>query len=225
MAGLERTRRLAAILVLCACADAQAAGGHFAVDDASLLDAGACEQETWISGLRRGAQLLHAGVNCRVGPIELDGAGEHARGDGASATHWNLEFKWAHDLDASWSIGLDAQPVWSVQQDPHYVGTRSYAILTWKAAARALVNANAGRDWLRRDGDFARGGLSLEWQAVDGWTLIGERFLESGTHYARIGTHRAGERGWSADLSYAQRLAGPARSFWSLGLTLPLERR
>jgi hypothetical protein len=208
----------------CACAGAQAAGGHFAVDDASLLEAG-CEQETWVSHFQRGTQLLHAGVNCRVGPIEFDGAGESSRSQGVGSTQWNLEAKWAHELDPSWSIGLDAQPFWSVQQDPHYVGTRSYAILTWKPDEHLQLNADAGRDWLRRDRDFARGGLSFEWQAFGAWTLVGERFVDTGTHYARLGTHWAGERGWSADLSYAQRLAGPARSSWSLGLTVPLRLR
>ena len=224
MAIIRGKRRSAvATAVLCACAAAHAAGGHFAVDDASLLDPDRCEEETWVSRGERGTQLLHAGVNCRVGPVELDGAGEHSRAGDASATQWNLEVKWAHDLNEAWSIGLDAQPFWSVQQDPHYVGTRSYAILTWKPTHELVLNANAGRDWLRRDHDFARGGVSFEWEAWDRWTLIGERYLETGTHYARAGTHWAGGRRWSLDLSYAHRLAGPGASTWSLGVTLPLD--
>jgi hypothetical protein len=225
MAIIQGTRRAAAATaLLCGCAGAQAAGGHFSVDDASLLEGAQCEQETWISAYRHRQQLLHAGINCRIGPVELDGAGETARADGRSAAQWNLEVKWARDVTEQWSIGLDVQPAWSVQQDPHYVGARSYVIATWSPVNRLAVNFNAGRDWWRGERDLPRGGAALEWQAIPGWTLIAERYLENETHYARAGAHWVVGRRWSLDLSHARRLAGPLPSYWSLGLTVPLGR-
>jgi len=72
-------RAAIALAVMAAASAAQTAGGHFSVDDASLVEPGRWEQETWYSRSRRGADLLHAGFNFRVGAIELDGAAEGAR--------------------------------------------------------------------------------------------------------------------------------------------------
>jgi hypothetical protein len=218
-------RAMLALLAACACAGAHAAGGHFAVDDASLLEPGHCEEETWFSRYQEGGRLLHAGVNCRVGPVELDGAGELTHAEGASATQWNLEVKWAHELDEldeQWSIGADLQPFWGAHQDPKYAGTRFNAIVTWHPAQRLALNFNAGHDWLTRARDLPRGGVSVEWQALDAWTLVLERYLETDTHYVRAGAHWEIGGRWSLDLSRAQRLSGPAPSYWTLGVTIPI---
>jgi hypothetical protein len=111
MRNRPRSRGLLAFAALWACAGAHAAGGHFSVDDASLLEPGHCEEETWASRFDGGAHSLHAGVNCRVGPVEIDGAAETARADGTSATQWNLEVKWARELNEEWSIGAGLQPI------------------------------------------------------------------------------------------------------------------
>lgn len=220
----SRARGLAALAALCACAAARSAGGHFSVDDAGLLEPGECEQESWASRYAGGARLLHAGANCRVGPVEIGGAGEAARDDGRFATQWNLEVKWARELAEPWSVGLDLQPTWTQHAGPRY-GTRFNAIATWQAAPGLAVNLNAGRDWWNGARNLARGGLAAEWQAIASWTLIAERYLESETHFLRLGARWDGGRAWNVDLSYAQRLAGPVPSSWSLGLTLPLGSR
>jgi hypothetical protein len=222
MRNRPRSRGLLAFAALWACAGAHAAGGHFSVDDASLLEPGHCEEETWASRFDGGAHSLHAGVNCRVGPVEIDGAAETARADGTSATQWNLEVKWARELNEEWSIGADLQPIWAAHQDPHYAGTRFYAIATWHPIANLALNLNAGRDWWQRARDVPRGGVSAEWQATQAWTLVVERYLESETHFLRAGAHWLPGGRWSLDLSRAQRLSGPGSSYWSLGITLPL---
>lgn len=218
----DRSRGLLALAAWCACAAARAAGGHFSVDDASLLEPGQCEEETWASRYDGGGHLLHAGINCRVGPVEIDGAGENAHADGSSATAWNLELKWARDLDEQWSVGADLQPIWAAQQHPHYAGTRFYAIATWHPVKSLAVNANLGRDWWSGAPDQPRGGVSLEWEVAEPWTLIVERYLESETHFVRAGAHWTPNGRWSLDLSRAQRLSGPGASYWTLGITLPL---
>ena len=51
---------------------AWAAGGHYAVDDAVILEPEACQVEFWIDKAADGrGTLLHAGPACRVGPVEL----------------------------------------------------------------------------------------------------------------------------------------------------------
>lgn len=50
---------------------ANAAGGHQAVDDATLLDAGRCKFERWAERDTGGARsLYHLGTGCRVGAVE-----------------------------------------------------------------------------------------------------------------------------------------------------------
>lgn len=218
----NRSRDLLALAAWCACAAARAAGGHFVVDDASLLEPGHCEEETWASHYDGGTRLLHAGINCRVGPVEINGAGEGARGADGSATTWNLEVKWARKLDEQWSVGADLQPTWAPRQDPHYAETRFYAIATWHPLKSLAVNANLGGDWGNGTRDLPRGGVSLEWELSEPWTLIVERYLEYETHFVRAGAHWTPTGRWSLDFSRAQRLAGPGASYWTLGITLPL---
>jgi hypothetical protein len=211
-------------MLACACAAAHAAGGHHAVDDATILEPGRCEQESWVSGYRGGGQLLHAGANCGVGPVEFGGAGDYARGDGASATQWNLEFKWARPVADGFALGLDLQPVWAARQHPRYAATRLNALATWNAAEGLDLHFNAGRDWLRGDRELPRGGVAAEWAPIPRWSFVAERYLDTQTHYARAGARFAGGKNWTVDGSYAQRLSGPLPSYWTLGLTIALGR-
>jgi len=205
--------------VVCACASARAMGGHFVVDDATLVDPGEWEQETWYSRSPGGSQLVHAGVNVRAGPVEINGAAEHARGGGdPTATTWNLEVKWAHPVSDRLSVGLDVQPAWTTQPVTRYAVTHFYGIASWKFEEDLLLHVNAGRDWYVRDRDFATGGIALEWAPVERWTLIGERYLQTGAHFFRAGGRWSPSPHWSWDLSYGKRLAGPGVSTWTFGL-------
>ncbi|MDE2605695.1 MAG: hypothetical protein KGL68_07225 [Burkholderiales bacterium] len=223
----RRPGRQAALIMALAgtCAVAHAAGGHHAVDDATILEPGQCEQESWVSGYRGGGQLLHAGANCRVGPVEFNGAGEHARGDGASATQWNLEMKWARPVTEGFAVGLDLMPVWAARQHPRYAATRLNALATWNVTDSLDLHFNAGHDWLRGDRDLPRGGIAAEWAPVERWSFVAERYLDTQTHYARAGARFAPGPGWSVDTSYAQRLSGPLPSYWTVGLTIALDRK
>ena len=207
-----------AVAAMGACTFAHAAGGHFSVDDASILDPGQWEQETWFSQAHGGARLLHAGLNFRVGPVELDGAVERAHGPDPSATTSNLEVKWAHALGNGFAVGLDVQPVWTTQPKSGYALTRFYGITSWKPNDTVLLNLNAGHDWVRGGPGLARGGASVEWTPTTPWTFIAERYLDSGSHFLRAGARWSPSKRWTWDLSYAHHLAGPASSTWTLGL-------
>jgi hypothetical protein len=215
--------QVAAVALACACTGAQAAGGHHAVDDATLLSRGECEAETWASRAAGGERLLHAGVNCRVGPVELGGAAEHTRADDASATEWDLEVKWAHRLVEGFSVGLDLQPRWRAHQSPRYEATRFAALATWKLAPEWALHANAGRDFVRAGRDLPNGGVAAEWTPIPRWSFVAERYLDAETHFLRAGARWEAGRQWSVDLSYARRQSGPVPSFWTLGFTIDLD--
>ena len=216
-------RALAAMVLGCTCVVSQAAGGHHAVDDAEILPRGECEQETWFSRARDGERLLHAGVGCRVGPVELGAAGEHARAGDDSATAWNLEVKWARDVADGLSVGLDLQPTWLAHRSPRFAGTRLAALATWKPVATLSLHFNAGHSFVRGERDLANGGIAAEWAPVTRWTFVAERYLESETHAVRGGARWAAGRQWTVDLSYARRLNGPVPSFWTFGLSIDLD--
>lgn len=211
-------------LLLLAAGNALAAGGHHGVDDAVILGRGDCEQESWVS---RGhdERLLHLGVGCRVGPVELGVAAErgHSAGDSGSSTAWNLEVKWAREVAEGFSVGFDVQPVWSPQSRPRFEATRFAALATWSPRTELALHLNLGRDFVRGDTDLAHHGVAVDWTPIPRWTLTLERFLEERTHFARAGVRWAGGHIWTVDFSRAQRLSGPGASNWTVGLTLDLD--
>jgi hypothetical protein len=223
MPGNKKNAVLAGLLALAACA-ARAAGGHHDVDDASILPRGECGQETWLARADGGQQRLHAGVNCRVGPVELGLAGEHRRkGEPGSVTFWALEGKWARELAEGFSVGFDLQPVFQANAHPHYAGLSAYAIATWSPHPALAVHANYGRDFEHRADDQPRGGVAFEWQPVPRWSFVAERYREQATHFVRAGARWAAGRSWTLDFSRAQRIAGPLPSTWTLGINFDLD--
>ncbi|HSV81329.1 MAG TPA: hypothetical protein VLK85_19205 [Ramlibacter sp.] len=198
---------------------AQAAGGHHSVDDADILPAGACEQENWASRAQGGARLLHVGAACRLGPVQLGAAAEYARHQGASATAWGLEVKWAHAVTDSLSLGLVAQPVWQAHLRPRYQGVSAVALASWRPRENLAFHANAGRDFVNGGDDEKRGGVAAEWMAAQDWWLTVERYREQATHFTRAGVRWLAAKNWSVDVSRAHRLAGPAPSNWTIGLS------
>jgi len=208
-------------LALLAVGEAHAAGGHHSVDDAGILEPGRCEQEDWFTWSPGGARLLHAGLNCRVGAVELGIAGEHAH-DGTSATAWNLEAKWAHKVIDGFSVGLDVQPVRVVNQHPDLEFTRFVGLATWEPRDGLDLHLNLGRDFVRSGRDLARYGVGVDWSPVKAWTLTVERYKETETHFLRGGVRWEGGSWWKLDFSRAQSLGGPTRSTWSVGVTFVL---
>lgn len=224
-AGSARIARLAsaaALLGLCS-GFAMAAGGHHAVDDAAILDEGACKVESWIAR-GGGERLLHAGAGCRVGPLELSAGADYARADGSSATGYGLAAKWAAELATGVSVGVVLAPGWQARVRPRYQGRTVLALATWAPRDDLSLHFNLGRDFLHRGDDEARHGGSVEWTPRTDWTLVLERFRAEQTHFARAGARWSFAQGWSVDLSRAQRLSGPGASDWTLGATWEFPR-
>jgi hypothetical protein len=214
--GRPRAAALAMAL-LCAGGSASAAEGHHSVDNAAILESGQCELETWLSrGSDRG-RLLHGGVNCGVGPVEVGAAAEYSRFEGESQTAWGLEVKWATELGRGFSIGAKAGPAWAAHVRPRYQGVSASALATWKATDALALHANFGRDFANGAGDEDRYGGSLEWSPAQAWSLVGERYKEGGTHFVRAGVRFFGGENWNIDLSRSQRLSGSGVSAWTLG--------
>jgi hypothetical protein len=218
-----RSAALGALLL--AAGSAWAAGGHHAVDDAEILEPQQCELEGWFSRARGGERGLHAGANCRVGPVELGVASEYARFAGESASAWGLEAKWATEVAPGLSLGAKVGPAWAAHVRPRYQCVSASALATWKARDNVALHANLGRDFVHRGEDQGRYGAAVEWAPAPAWSLMAERYKEEGTHFVRGGVRFLGGEDWSVDLSRSHRLSGPATSAWTLGGTWSFDRK
>lgn len=210
---------------LCAAAPAWAAGGHHAVDDAALLEPGQCELEGWLARAHGGERLAHAGAGCRIGPAEVGLAGEHARLDGASATGWGMEAKWAMEWREGFSVGAKVGPSWAAHARPRYQGTSVSGLATWQPHEGIALHLNLGRDLVHRGDDLSRYGASVEWSAAPAWSLVAERYKEEGSHFVRAGVRFLAAESWSIDLSRSHRLGAAGASAWTVGATRALGRR
>jgi hypothetical protein len=217
-------KRCSCAALLAASSAAFAAGGHHSVDDAAILEPGQCEVETWFSRSKDAERVLHGGLNCRVGPIELGGASEYARFGGGSETAWGLQAKWAAQVAPGFSVGVSLTPGWLARAQPRYQGAALVGLLTWSASEQLAFHANAGRDFVHGGEDQNRWGVSGEWTAEKGWSVVLERYRERATHLARAGARWAVNDAWSVDASYAHRLSGVVPSHWTLGATLLFDR-
>lgn len=202
----------------------QAAGGHHAVDDAALLEPGQCELEGWAVRPQGGGRAWHAGAGCRVGPVELGLAAEHARAGGTGTTDWLPALKWATPLGGPVSVGFSLGPQWQAQARPRYQGTAAVGLLTWAAHERLAIHLNAGRALVHRGPDERLLGLSAEWTSPAGWSAVVERDIAGEAHHLRAGLRFAVAEQWSVDFSHAHRLRGPGASAWTFGVTRLLQR-
>jgi len=217
-------RHVLAGLAVLAAGHAWAAGGHHAVDDAAILEEGKCKVEPWLTAGHGGQRLWHVGAGCRVGPVELNGAVDHARDDGASQTGYGLQTKWTYEMAPGFSAGLSLAASSLTHVRPRYQGSTLSTLFTWAARDDLAFHLNVGRDLLHRAPDQNRSGVAAELAPAAGWSLVAERFLADRTHYARAGVRWALTEGWSIDLSRAQRLRGPGESNWTLGAFWPFPR-
>ncbi len=217
-------RALAAACALSSCA-AFAAGGHFAVDDADILEPGGCKAETWYERSSQPGRALHLGAGCRVGPVELVLATEPQRQAGTSFADHSVQVKWGTEIAPGWNAGLLLQPGWQSHARPRYQGTAAIGLLSWSVLENVRLHANLGRDFVHRGSDQGRGGVNVEWAPRGGaWKVIGERYREEGGHFARAGLRWSPGQDWKVDLSRAVVVRGPGDRSWTLGLTREFDR-
>ena len=214
----RRLRAAAAVLGL-VLHEAHAAGGHHAVDDAALLEPGECQVETWFDRARGGVStLVHAGSACRLGPVELGVNVDRARSTGSDAVHsGGPQLKWAVPVTPSLSAGVVVWTAWQ-DADPRRVGSSLVIPVTWQAAEQFAVHVNLGRDFRRHGPDLQRSGAALEWAALPQWSLMAERFRESGGNFWRVGARYEVNKRLSVDLSQARGLPGGSAAWWTLGV-------
>ena len=218
-----KQRACAAFLAAC-CGGALAAGGHHAVDDAAILEPGACKVESWIERGLEGTRLLHGATGCRVGPVELVAGADYARQSGDSQTNFGLAAKWATEIAQGLSIGALLGADSQARARPRYQGSTVLGLVSWQAAPAVNLHANVGRDLVHRGEDVSRAGLSIDWTPREGWLLMAERFRQEGGHFARAGLRWTPAKDWTVDLSRAHRLRGEGESSWVLGLTREFDR-
>ncbi len=201
-----------------------AAGGHHALDDAVILEPGTCQVESWLTRSDDHQRRLHAGTGCRVGPLEIGVAAEHARQADTGDTSYGLQAKWATELLPGLRAGLSLSTGWQAHVRPRYQGSSLSGLVSWFPVNDLALHLNLGRDFVRGDADQDRSGLSVEWTARPGWSITGERYLEAQAHFVRAGLRWAISEAWSVDLSRAQRLRGPGESTWTVGATWQFAR-
>jgi hypothetical protein len=200
-------------------ATGHAAGGHFAVDDATILDPGQCQVEVWREGADHVGSVWHVGPACRAGPVELTVNADRVQGrDRATQTLLGPQIKWALPIDDRLSIGLVVAAAWR-DATADYVGATVYVPLSVQLAESLRAHVNVGRDWFHDGPTRARAGIAVEWQATPAWALVGERFRQLGGDFVRVGVHWQAEDAIGFDLSRARGLGAAAAGGWAIGVS------
>lgn len=178
-------RLIAASLILVA-RGAGAAGGHFDVDDATMLDSGHCQVEVWaFDGRSPRAEFLHVGPACHWAGIEWGLNADRIRIAGERDDTIGPQAKWVVDLidkrlaagavlAASWRTGTTGGPIVNA-----YV-----PVSIWTGPVQ--INLNLGRDHDPRTGGFRRWGAGADWTLNDTFMVTLERrsaFAQALTRY------------------------------------------
>jgi hypothetical protein len=198
---------------------AGAMGGHFDVDDATMLGPARCQVETWfVRASSAGASNAHLGPACRVGPVEASVNIDPARAGGAWQWSAGPQIKWVMPT----GLGqLAAGLVWSAAFDLSHGGRPAqtlYVPLTWKVTDTVAAHANAGADWSPSSGRTRRAGLALEWAASERITVIAEHIAFFGDRSTRIGSRIALGHASSLDVSVA-RVGPDAARAYAIGIS------
>jgi len=215
---------LAAASLTLLAAQSQAAGGHFDVDDATVLDPGRCQVEAWsVRAPAAATSVVHVGPGCRVGPVEMGLNLDRASTTGNGRTLLGPQLKWVADplVDK-----LSAGVAWSASYDLTNRGRpaqTAYVPLTWWAAEKLWVHANIGADRDAQGTRWRRRGLSGEWAASDRFTLIAERTKIFGDWTSRLGGRFSLNTSLSIDLS-AARVGPQAEHVYVVGLNQEFAR-
>lgn len=212
---------LAVIAALLLSGRSHAAGGHHAVDDASILDPDQCNVELWAERARQHQRRLqHAGAACRVADAELGLSLDRGTAADSPTLHPHaVQVKWATSLSPQWSVGAVAALGWQNLAPKRQVLLLAPA--TWTPREDVAVHLNLGRA-LREGGENRwQRGAAVEWQPVPEWQGLAEIFHDGQRPLARLGLRRFFGEKLSIDLSRARARAtalAPREDWWTLGL-------
>ncbi len=201
-----------------------AAGGHHAVDDATILEPGQCGLELWAerSNLDR-RQLQHAGFACHILGAEVEmNAGRETATTARTLHLHGAQLKWATALQPQLAIGLVGALGWQ-DQTPR-LQQSFLAPLTWTPREDLALHLNVGRTLLKRAPDRTLRGAALEWQAAPAWQLLAEVFHDGQRPLTRVGLRHTQSDRVTIDLSFAKASAAgtatarvPKEGWWTLG--------
>lgn len=203
-----------------------AAGGHFAIDDAALLDAGQCQVDAWFEAeARADRSLFHAGPSCGLGPVEVGLGWDRLRTDSAdAATVTNVQVKWAVGITETLSVGAAAAAYWQAAS-PRYLGASLVIPVSWRISDSLQTHLNLGKDFLYGGPSPTRAGFAVEWQPISGWVLIAERFRQFEGTFGRAGLRWEPSKALSVELSLADRWGGRSSPWWAFGVAWAFDQR
>lgn len=200
---------------------ALAAGGHHAVDDASIADPGQCALEAW-GEHSRDHRLQHAGGACRAGALELGLNLDRSTSPGEAAVRsLGLQLKTAGDLQPGLSVGATWTTTWQ-SGTPRLAGHTALLLLTWQPRDDLALHLNLGREFPTQDPALTRHGLALEWQLTPRWQALAERWQDALGPQQRLGLRYTLSERLTLDLSRARGDHGRHPVWWTLGLNWAL---
>ncbi len=200
---------------------AQAAGGHHAVDDASIADPGQCALEAW-GEHSRDHRLQHAGGACRAGAVELGLNLDRSASPGEAAVRsLGLQLKGAGELQPGLSLGATWTATWQ-SGTPRFAGHTALLLLTWQPRDDLALHLNLGREFPTQAPALMRHGLALEWQLTPQWQALAEQWTDALGPQQRLGLRYALNDRLTLDLSRARGDHGTHPVWWTLGLNWAL---
>lgn len=214
---------LAALALLLTCGPGHAAGGHHAVDDATMLEPGQCQVEAWTER-QAGDQLQHFGPACHLFGLEaglhLDrNVTAHRSAPGTSG----LQLKWAREAHPGLAYGL----LWTADWQNGAAGAATQAVvlpLTWQWAETLALHVNVGREFRPHAATLKRQGVALEWQPSPHWQVLAEAWRDATPLHRRVGLRYVVSDNLCIDLSRATARGGEGPPRWALGLNWAFSR-
>jgi hypothetical protein len=212
--------------MLFAVAGTAQAGRPLSTEDASILEARACQLEAWVDRSREATDLWVVPA-CSVGGIEWQAGGMRQFAAGTSyleQAYAQAKTAFVPVDDNPWGVGLvlgvvrnprrEAQTGWG---DPYVIVPLSFRL----GEGGTLLHLNAGTVRNREEGrNLTLWGVAVEVPATEKLTLVGESYGENRSKpFFRLGGRWSVAEGFDIDLTVVTRSGGTsAERFVSLGL-------
>lgn len=212
-------------IALTSAGPALAAGGPYAVDDAEIVERGACELDGWHARGDRDNHETVAVGSCQFVPgVQLGISATFGREAGESAESFGIEGKtvFRETSPSGIGVGLVAGADYGRQSD-RIDTVHAFVPLSFDPIETVRLNLNVGWEWDREDRrHFATWGAGATWAALPRFALIGEVFgRDRGRAAAQLGVRPEIIEGtFHLDLVYGRNLTDEARDWVTIGGTL-----
>jgi hypothetical protein len=172
-------------------ASARAAGGHYAVDDAVLVDAGRCQIEAWYARSASSYDITLVPACNPSGNLEIGFGVSRVRLDGEHETVAELTLKTLfRELETEgWGSGLALTTTYGGALERR-LGATIYAPVSARIDSRLTLHSNVGWSYDPDEANAAIWGIGSEWRLSGRMGVVAEIY----------GTHRGG-----AELQMGQR--------------------